>query len=389
MKKTYKQLNKAASGQPAAGFSLIELLIALAIFLIISLGAVTLVQQHVPLATTVQNQVSLNIALGNVIAQLQSDAINAGSGYYQQLNQSDYPIAATVLNCGTYSPPGCTSAGGNDTLNLIAMDPNTPATPATDSSGNKTGTPPVSCSVTTNSSIYLYPQSPTSAATLAADYHSGDYILLLSLASSGNQFTTTQLTAAPTVSGSVVKLPITPTSATQPGFATAMGPGTADPFYITADQNTSRLTGTFCFGPDPTSVSSLVMRILPSSMITYTVSGGNLTRNGVVLAPNIVAFKVGVWAINTASTEDQSSYLFNAPQLPPSSGCVPNATNNCGFQNDWPLIRSIMVTVIGKTTPNPANRFRNTFDGGAYQVQAATTILNPRNMSMRDNVPQY
>jgi hypothetical protein len=348
----------------------------MAIFLIISLGAVTLVQQHVPLATTVQNQVNLNMALGNVIAQMQSDAINAGSGYYQQLNQSDYPIAATVLNCGNYST-GCTSAGGNDTLNLIAMDPNTPAAPATNSAGSQTST---GCSVTTNSDVYLYPESPTTATALAADYHSGDYILLLSLGSSGNQFTTTQLTAAPTVSGSVVTLPITATNSS--GIATAMGPGTADPLYITADQSNGRLTDTFCYGSNPGSLSSLVMRILPSSMITYTVSGTNLTRNGVVLAQNIVAFKVGVWAINTGSTADQSSYLFNAPTQNPSQGCVPSATNNCGFNNDWPLIRSIMITVIGQTPSTPSNIF-----GG--QLQAATTILNPRNMGMRDNTPQY
>jgi prepilin-type N-terminal cleavage/methylation domain-containing protein len=384
MKITNKHSNAAGTRtKPPAGFSLIELLIALAIFLIISMGAVTLVQQHVPLATTVQNQVNLNIALGNVIAQMQSDAINAGSGYYQQLNNTDNPIGVTVLNCGNVTT-GCTGTSGSDTLNLIAIDPNTPAAPATDSSGHQTGTPPVSCSVTNSSDVYLYPPTGTTAAALAADYHSGDYILLLSLNTSGNQFTTTKVTGTPTVVGSVVQLPITATLST--GVATAFGAGTGDPFYITADLNTARLTDTFCYG-SPNS-SSLVLRILPSSMITYTVSGGNLTRNGVVLASNIVSFKVGVWAINTGSSADQSSYLFNAPSSPPSSGCVPTASTNCGFLNDWPLIRSIMITVIGKTPPNPTNHFRNTFDGGAYQVQAATTILNPRNLSMRDNVTQ-
>jgi prepilin-type N-terminal cleavage/methylation domain-containing protein len=389
MKRTYVQRGKRQRAE--SGFSLVELLVALAVFLILSLGAVTLVKQHVPLASTVQNQVSLNIALSNVIAQIQSDAVNAGAGYYQQLNNSDNPLGMTVVNCGD-PDNGCTNAAGNDILNILAMDPNTPAVPATDSSGNtvvNTGlNPPTGCSQSNSSNIFLLPNPTTiTPAALAALYNTGDYIFLLNAnAQGGNTFTTTQLTGpgkVSTTNPNVVQLPIRPTDVN--GISLSFGPGSADPLYITKDQGNNRLANTFCYS----NPNSMVMRILPSAMVTYSADGnGNLLRNGVVLSPNIVSFKVGAWAATTGSSQDQSSYLFNAPNRPPSGGCVPAPGNDCGYANDWPLIRSVLVTVVGKTNSNPTNPFRNSFDGGPYQVQAATTILNPRNLSMRDNVTQ-
>lgn len=377
-----------------SGFSLVELLVALGVFLVLSLGAVTLVKQHVPLASIVQNQVSLNIALSNVIAQIQSDGVNAGAGYFQQLNNSDNPLGLTVINCGDPNN-GCSNAAGNDILNILAMDPNTPAVPATDSAGNTTvdltKNPPMGCSQSNSNTnnVFLLP-NPTSTITpaaLAALYNTGDYIFLLNANAQGvNTFTTTQLTGpgkVSTTNPNVVVLPIKATDAN--GVSLTFGPGSADPLYITKDQGNNRLANTFCYS----NPNSMVMRILPSAMVTYSVDGnGNLLRNGVVLSSNIVSFKVGAWAATTGSNQDQSSYLFNAPNNPPSGGCQPVPGNDCGYNNDWPLIRSVLVTVVGRTNPNPANPFRNSFDGGAYQVQAATTILNPRNLSMRDNVTQ-
>lgn len=390
IKKTGVQYGKRRTTS-ALGFSLIELLVALGIFVTMSLGAMSLVKQHVPLAATVQNQVGLNIALSNVIAQIQSDGVNAGSGFEQQLANNDFPLGMTIINCGDVQN-GCNNAAGNDTLNIIAMDLNTPAAPITDMAGNLTNPNNVSsqsCSFSTNTTIYitippqlLISSSPVTPAAWAAHYNTGDYILLVDENNSGNQLTTTQLTGPAQVvstTPAVISLQIKPTTAA--GVSQTTGPGSADPFFITSDKNSARLTSVFC-GTN----NALAMRISPTGMVTYSVdANNNLLRNGVVLAPNIVSFKIGAWAFNTGSSADQSSYLFNAPNTPPSSGCLPQPGNDCGYENDWPLIRSVLIAVVGRTQSNPTNPFRNSFDGGPYQVQAATTILNPRSLSMNDN----
>jgi prepilin-type N-terminal cleavage/methylation domain-containing protein len=375
MKNIHRQSRLLPLARRAAGFTLVELLVALAVFLVISAAAVTLVQQHVPLATTNQNQSALNLALGNAIAQMQSDVINAGSGYYTGVNQSDNPVGITIINCGDVTN-GCTTTPGNDTLNVIVVDQGTPAAQPTDSTGSSTG-----CSASTNTSIYLKPPTGVTAATLAGDYHNGDYILLLNVNTSGNQFTTAQLTADGTTSGSMVQLQISATNSD--GTAKSYGIGSTwsnDPFYITKD--TTRLTTSFC------SPTDWVVRLSP--MITYSVDTSNsadpqLKRNGVVIADQIIGFKVGAMTWNTANNSDQSSYVFNAPELSPSAGCPVSQPGGCGFSNDWPLIRSVMISIIGRTAPNPTNSFRNSFDNGPYQVQAVSAVINPRNLSMRDN----
>jgi hypothetical protein len=51
------------------------------------------------------------------------------------------------------------------------------------------------------------------------------------------------------------------------------------------------------------------------------------------------------------------------------------------------LIRSVRTSLIGRTTPNYSSQYtyRNTFDGGPYQVQGTAIVVNPRNMSMNDD----
>src|SRR5690349_20913421 len=85
-----------------AGFSLVELMVAIAVFMVIGGAAVALVKQHMPLFTSQQNQTGMNIALRNAVAQMQVDVVNAGTGYYQGVNIPSWPIAVTIVN----SAPG-------------------------------------------------------------------------------------------------------------------------------------------------------------------------------------------------------------------------------------------------------------------------------------------
>jgi hypothetical protein len=47
-------------------------------------------------------------------------------------------------------------------------------------------------------------------------------------------------------------------------------------------------------------------------------------------------------------------------------------------------IRSVRISLIGRTAPNPDGSFQNSFDGGNYRVEAISVVVNPRNLSMND-----
>ena len=66
--------------KPARGFSLVELMVAMSVFLIVGGAAVALVRRHAPLFNSAQNQAGLNITLRNAVAQLQMEVVNAGTG---------------------------------------------------------------------------------------------------------------------------------------------------------------------------------------------------------------------------------------------------------------------------------------------------------------------
>jgi len=100
------------------------------------------------------------------------------------------------------------------------------------------------------------------------------------------------------------------------------------------------------------------------------------TQNGVIdnIAEQIIGFKVGAatWYNNAASP----TYSFFAASANPQ-----------GYGKNYQLVRSVRVTMIGRTNPNPdpTYTFRNTFDGGPYQVLDASVVINPRNMTMNGN----
>ncbi|HLJ25397.1 MAG TPA: prepilin-type N-terminal cleavage/methylation domain-containing protein [Candidatus Angelobacter sp.] len=368
---------RVSARRRVSGFSLIELMVAMAVFLVIGGAAIQLVKQHVPLVSSQQNQAGLNMMMRNAIAQMQVDVVNAGTGYYPGANIPAFPIGVTIFNCGD-ATNGCNSMTGNadcynastfsygatcfDTLNVIESNPSVPPSHPSDSGAN--------CVSTTSSVLFANPSGSTTAAQLAAAFHNGDELLLLK--SDGSQMTTTTLTKDGQVAGNKVQLQHNPTGAD--------GSNTADPFGIanTADAGNNKLGTQFC-------TTDWILKI---DGITYSVNASNpadpqLVRsvngvNPVVIADQIIGFKVGAMTWNTS--EDQTTYLFNAPAPTPSGGCP----SNCGYNNDFSLVRSVLVSVIGRTPSNPAGGFHNTFDGGPYKVESVSVVINPRNLSMND-----
>jgi hypothetical protein len=228
------------------------------------------------------------------------------------------------------------------------MDQNTPPSNPSDIGSN--------CVSTTSSSLFITPVGATTLSQLAADFHTGDQIIVFK--SDGSQMTTTILTSDGQISGGKVKLDHNPTGAD--GTNTT----TADPLALTNSADSNKLGTQFCN-------TDWVLRLAP---ITYSVDASDptdpklvRTQNGQpsVIAEQIIGFKVGasIWNGTTDNT-----YSFDA----------------ASYNHDWSLIRSVRVSMIGRTQTDIGSSFRNSFDGGPYKIQSISVVINPRNLSMND-----
>jgi prepilin-type N-terminal cleavage/methylation domain-containing protein len=323
----------------ARGFSMIEMMIAMSVFMIIGGVAMSLFRQNTRLFTDQTNTVALNVTLRNALTQIQNDAVNAGNGYFQATS-TGWPFGITAVNVNP----------GYDTLNIV-MANSAPAQllagPCLDTSAKTTMTVVTPAGLT--------------AATFAAQFAAGDQVLLLNGA--GNQFTTVKLTAPGTVAGTNVSLSFNSTNADGTNSALNDPLGlTLTPFNAATDEDT--LGVQYC----QTSGDWVV----DLQKTTYTVDGTNrLTRkfaNNPVdyIADQIIGFKVGVSQFASTAGGTSGRYFYD------------NSYKARG-------IRSIRVSMIGRTPPGwSGSNFVNTFDGGNYKIEALSLVINPRNLSMND-----
>ena len=364
-----------------SGFTLIEFLVAMVIFAVIAGSTFSLFRQHAPYFTAQQNLAGTNIAMQNAITEIQLNLANAGTGYYPGANIPSWPVGVSIVNqlpttpCNTPATfvygPQCF-----DTLNILTMNPTVAPAHATDSTG---GSGTGNCSNATSTTFYIQPYTPIGSETVAQaatrtalSYKSGDQLILIT-AGNGALVNTFVLTAPPIVGSNYVAFNHVASAATY--FTNGLA---NDPLQFTAVSGlqqsppyASKLGNQFC-GTD------WVMKLEPT---TYTVNTSIPTdpqleriQGGVinVIAQQVIGFKVGAATWNDATSTSSETYHFNP--------------NDIGYYNDFSLVRSVRISLIGRTTPNPdpTYTFRNTFDGGPYQVVGSTVVVNPRNMSMND-----
>lgn len=341
----------------AAGFSLVEFLLAMGILLLVSGAAFGLYTSHQPLFAQEQSMAGLNLGLRNAVAQLQIDLANAGTGFYVGANVPNFPIGVTLLN----NPPtgSCYNAATNtysascfDRLNVVATDPNVPPLHPQDIGTN--------CVSTTSSIVFTQAAAGLTLAQTAAFFHTGDQLLLVK--SDGSQISSVVLTKDGSVSGTKVQLQHNPTGTN----GTNTGPN--DPLGITTNPN-NKLGTTFC-------TNDWVLKLSPITYWVDTADAANpkLVRSQAgansVVSEQVIGFKAGASLWNNAAGTSSTNYNFDASVY--------------GF--DFTLVRSVRISLIGRTPPanDPTYKFRNTFDGGPYQIQGATVVVNPRNLSMKD-----
>jgi prepilin-type N-terminal cleavage/methylation domain-containing protein len=347
--KDMKTKNFARRASAAGGFTLIELMVAMTIFLVIGGAAMSLFSQHANLFTTQQGEVGLNMTLRNALQQIQTDAVQAGNGFFigGATSIANTPVGVTITN----------NAGAFDSLTLI-----------------QAGTAAVPLAGT--GCIYTNSGSATLSAgygVTASQFSSGEVMFMNY---NGNQMTVAKLTGATNGTGGTINITYNPTNANgtnstanDPFGLTLTVPPTTDP---------DQLTDQFC-----PATGDYVVAL---SYVTYSVNATNqLVRttaatvvNPDIIADNIIGFKVGAATYQGGTTVSSPSYCFNASN-------APTATPP-GYSNQFTMIRSIRVSLIGRTPKGQftGSNFRNTYDGGQYRIQALSLVINPRNLSMND-----
>jgi prepilin-type N-terminal cleavage/methylation domain-containing protein len=381
-------------GRNTSGFTLIELMIAITVFLVIGAAAMSLFKMHASLFSDQQYQIGLNVSLRNALAQMENDVVNAGTGWYNAANSvASWPIGIKIVNnvAGGATCHPANSATYNascfDILSLIVPDPTTPpgevyvapgtpgcATPAT------TGT-----TGTGTSTMLITPIAPSTQAQLVAGFIANSQVIFIHVGTSGTLMTTAVLTIPASASGANVLLTFgsTKNDGTNPT-------ATNDPLNLTTTANVdpalvpTTLTNSFCSGTD------WVVKIAPVKywVDTSTATNPTLTRteNGIdnPIASQIIGFKLGASTVTlngTNVTGSSGSYCYNAA----------STTSPC-YDNQFDQIRSIRISLIGRTPPNiytnsnvnSTTMFTNSFDGQSYKIQSLSIIVNPRNLSMND-----
>jgi prepilin-type N-terminal cleavage/methylation domain-containing protein len=406
-------MNAAPMNAPSAttqrGTTLIELMVAMAIFLVIGGAAFSLFNTQQVATTALQGQVGLSLALRNTSSQLQLDLANAGNGYFQGINIPTWPVGVTIVNNFVPYGSSCYNSTTNtygancfDQINIITADPVLyPAVNVTDAAGDAVPSGcPSTYSAGTTTTVYALPAvvngvALTPAAT-AAKFVAGDQLLFLT--GNGKYMTTAILAANGTATTKAVALSIYPTKVD--GSNTLA----ADPLDITAcDGNTPcppappvttpptppsvNFSTTYCSG-------DWIIKLSPIQY--YVAASGDPTnpwqlirkQNGVtsVVMDQIIGFKAGAATWDSDLTSGYSTPYYNYQA---STYCIGGTGVACtgGTPSAWnfSLIRSVRVSIIARTTPNNTAPFTNTFDGGHYQVQGSAIVVNPRNLSMSDD----
>ena len=396
------------------GFTLIELMVSMAIFLIISSAAFRLFRLQQNSASILRDQVALNLSLRNAVTQLQLDVANAGSGYFQGINIPSWPVGVTISNKVIASGSSCYSSSTGaygptcfDQINVIAAATPTTYPPVlvTDSTGGTS--PTLNCSDTSTGVAYTQAAvvngTAWSLATTAAEFKRNDQLLFVN--STGSQLTSVVLTADASVSGSAVKLTFNATNSDGSNSVAN------DPLDITACDGKSPCTAAGSSGSLGVQfcAADYVIKLAPISYLVCAGPGSPSPCDQSSTSPDIqdpklervvsnvatpimdqvIGFRVGATIYNATNDNSTDSYQYN-------SACyttTPDPTNPCAYSGtatdvsyNFTLVRSVRASIIARTAPNwnAAYTYRNTFDQGPYQVQGMAVVVNPRNMSMND-----
>jgi len=387
--------NNTRARASAAGFSLIELTVAMVMFITVTAFVLGLVRRDAAAFNTQQAQSAINVALRNAVAQMQIDMMSAGAGYYPNVYVPGSPVGVTICNsnstsCYYYNGSACYTNGTYtnqcfDTLNILQFSSVSPTQP----------TAGFNTFATNTMTLIPAPNATMTAAQIAAAYTNGTELLLITSATSGltgePQIMTVKLTAPATYSGTTITIQYTKTLL---DGTTNCKNKTAPCYYNPVEKYLIASTGTDAM----TNSFSTADYVLLPSVITYSVDTTTdstnprlvrTTPDGVssVITDRIIGFKIG--AMTWGGARSVTGYDSSGDPITGWDGNdVPNYKYDPTtylYPNDFTLVRSLRVSLIGRTNQDPGTSdYKNGFDGGNYRIEALSTIINPRNLSMLD-----
>lgn len=428
----------AGTARRASGFTLIELMVATAVFLVVAGAAFSVFDSHMASITREENLSGVNLALRNATSQLQLDLAGAGQNLLAGLgnNQAFFSAGVNIQNSVPGTAAACTPTGTNfdypvpsacfDALTIFGAH----AGCTVSGTGFPSGLPPVlilqdpngaSESVSSSSTLYANDaEDPSVVATLTADkncFNAGDELLIIQYPTGGSTLPCTNasftycisavtLTQVPTVTdqNNQELLQLTHSVTASSGDpAGCPGASCTDPQGVLVNVNATHgynfynaLASSFTTGAYIVDIGSSTSAITYSVQVSSTnADDTQLVRcdsNGcAVLADQVIGFKVGaaLWNNETVGQAEIANYFYNA-----NAYCSEWSGANCNASSppandpdDFSLIRAIRVSLIGRTAPfqDPSlDNFANGFDGGPYLVQQASTVVDLRNLSITD-----
>jgi hypothetical protein len=393
---------------------LIELLVAMAVFLIVAGTAFTLFNQHTSLATRQESLSGVNIGLRNAMTQLEIDMSSAGQnllnsvpgatqgfslGVIIQNNVAGMARACNV-NTATWAYP--TPSVCFDSLEVVNPKtcsgcsnpypsyPYAPVLQIIDASDDLSAT-------TTINASDVNPTESLSLATVASNYKSGDELLIVNPSNAigspphcpSNAVTTSQsgfcltvvtLTADAAVTGGHISLTHSLTgSHGQPQGC----PGTtcSDPLgvvYDLASPNgynfySSLSPGSYGAGAYVVNLGTGANDIWYSVQANPTNSSDTVLMrclggpcngaNGQQLTDQVIGFKAGAALWNQADTTEIASYFYDASKY--CNGSIETSTSPVVYADctstppsvsgkdsyDFTLIRSVRISMVARTAP--------------------------------------
>lgn len=409
------------SNRKSKGFSILEMLVAMAVFLIVASAAFSLFNKHLALVTEQQSLSSVNIGLRNAMSQLELDLAAAGPNLFSGVQQSGSPVQpfslGVMIRNNTPAAAGACAPNANwsyptntacfDSLTLFTVKPcaggNAPVLQI-DDPGNSTE------SLSSSSIVWGNDFNPGANLTNdSACYRKGDEILVVQPSNgipltcdNGNQFNycmgVVTLTKDAQVSGGKIQLQHNPTGAGNDPLGVIFSGAATNNYSNANGLGVGYSNGAFIvnLGDGTNDITYAVQTSAtdPSNDQLVRCNGAVCTAaNAQVLTDQVIGFKIGaiLWDNAKTNATDDANYFYDASKYCtdaiPGADCstTPPPAND---PFDFTLIRAVRVSMIARTVPNAnaaiLTNFKNGFDGGPYLVQQGSVSVDLRSITNSD-----
>jgi len=416
------------------GFSILEMMVAVAVFLIVASAAFSLFNKHLALVTQQQGLSNVNIGLRNAMSQLELDLAAAGPNLFSTMQPTGSPIApfslGVVIRNNTPTVAGACTPNANwsyptnqacfDSMTLVQPKPCT-AAGGTIAPVLVTNDPGQSGTAILNSST-VFVTDLNSTAVLANDiqcFKKDDEVMFLQVAT-GTLLACdpTQPAVLSTYCVGVVQLTQDAKTAGANGIKLQHNPtgnGTdsvGDPlgivFNSSGSTNFAKSNG-FSYPFDATGGTYVIDLGDGSQDITYAVmtsatdpTNDQLVRcngtactaaNAQVLTDQVVGFKIGaiLWDNAQTNATDDANFFYDASKYCTDAIAGADCSTTPPPANDpydFTLIRAVRVSMVARTNPGANSpvlgNFRNGFDGGPYLVQQGSVSVDLRSITNSD-----